>query len=104
MTKRTIENKGAPSTLSADWAPFARKLAAVFGGLEEDQYLILSRKRGDSRFIQFAGQGSYGMRVETTSNDYLPAPEHYDAQQICDVDRRWLERANRQTQAVGSGE
>ena len=85
MTKQTIENKGAPSTLSADWAPFARKLAAVLGGLEEDQYLILSPKRGDSRFIQFACQGSYGMRVETTSNDYLAAPEHYDAQQIASL-------------------
>jgi len=46
----------------------------VLGALEEDEYLIVSLK-GSNRFVQFAGQGAHGMRVETVSNFYLPENE-----------------------------
>ena len=49
--------------------------------LAEDQFLIISVK-GSNRFVQFAAQGSFGMRAETTSNSYLSESEQLDAGQI----------------------
>ena len=63
-----------PQRRSVDWPPFAEKLAGVLGALEEDQFLVVSVKRSN-RFVQFAAQGAFGMRVETTSNQYLTASE-----------------------------
>lgn len=60
--------------LSSAWTPFETKLAGVLATLEEDQYLVLVLKQSN-RFVQFAGQGAYGMRVETTSNQYLSKQE-----------------------------
>jgi hypothetical protein len=37
------------------------------------EYLVISLK-GRNRFVQFAGQGAHGMRVETVSN-FLSAGE-----------------------------
>jgi len=77
-------NKNTPppsGKISAAWAPFAKKLAASLGRLDEDQCLVLSLK-GGSRFVQFAAQGSFGMRVETTSNSFLPKAEQINARQI----------------------
>ena len=68
------------SNFSVAWPPFAQKLAAVLAKLEEDQYLVLSVKQSN-RFIQFAAQGSFGMRVETTSNHYLTKQEKLDERQ-----------------------
>jgi hypothetical protein len=82
MAKNPPNNKLTPSGyLSLAWPPFGQKLAAVLEKLEEDQYLILSVK-GSHRFIQFAAQGSFGMRVETTSNSYLAKPERLNKRQI----------------------
>ena len=53
------------------WTDFGSRLMQVLGALEEDEYLIISLK-GSNRFVQFAGQGAHGMRVETVSNFYLP--------------------------------
>ncbi len=66
---------------SSSWSPFEHKLAVTLAGLEEDQYLILSVK-GTNRFVQFAAQGAFGMRVETTSNSYLSTQEQLYAKQI----------------------
>lgn len=71
----------AINRLSVAWPPFAEKLAAALAKLKEDQYLILTVKRSN-RFVQFAAQGSYGMRVETTSNAYLSKPEKLNTRQI----------------------
>lgn len=73
-----------PPNLSRAWQPFAKKLAKVLGELKEDQTLILSVKRSN-RFIQFAVQGSYGIRAETTSNSYLPKPERLDQRSIASL-------------------
>lgn len=67
--------------LSVAWPPFAQHLADCLRSLDEDQYLILSLKRGN-RFVQFAAQGAFGMRAETTSNDYLAESERLDASQL----------------------
>ena len=56
------------------WTDFGGRLMQVLGALQEDEYLIISRK-GSNRFVQFAGQGAHGMRVETVSNYYLPENE-----------------------------
>ena len=67
--------------VSVAWPPFAQKLAATLEKLAEDQYLILSVKRSN-RFVQFAAGGSFGMRVETTSNSYLSKEEQLNERQI----------------------
>src|SRR3989304_905507 len=79
--KMTNKKPASTSYPSVAWPPFAQKLAAVLEKLEEDQFLILSVKRSN-RFIQFAAQGSFGMRVETTSNSYLAKPEQLNERQI----------------------
>lgn len=56
--------------VSGDWSPFAQNLEGVLVSLSEDQYLILSAKRGN-RFLQFSCQGDWGMRVEVSSNHFL---------------------------------
>ena len=71
----------SPDKVSVAWAPFAEKLAKVLAKLEEDQYLILPIKRS-RRFVQFAGQGSYGLRMEATGNKYLGKHEQLNADQI----------------------
>jgi hypothetical protein len=79
--KMAAKAQPAPAYLSAAWPPFEQNLTAVLARLEEDQYLILSVKHSD-RFVQFAGQGSFGMRTETTSNSYLPKSELLNDEQI----------------------
>ncbi|CAL1241946.1 T3SS (YopN, CesT) and YbjN peptide-binding chaperone 1 [Candidatus Methylocalor cossyra] len=79
--KMPAKAQPVPAYLSAEWPPFEQNLVAVLAQLEEDQYLILSVKRSD-RFVQFAGQGSFGMRAETTSNSYLPKSELLNGEQI----------------------
>jgi hypothetical protein len=69
------------SRVSVAWPPFEKALAAVLERLVEDQYLILLVKQ-TNRFIQFAAQGSFGIRVEATSNHYLSKQEKLDERQI----------------------
>lgn len=85
-----IDNTIKPTNkISRAWAPFAHKLAATLEKLEEDQYLILSTKNSD-RFIQFAAQGSFGIRIETASNSYLDGPEQlYEEQVATLIDAGW---------------
>jgi hypothetical protein len=64
----------SPRQISVAWPPFAERLAKVLAALEEDQYLILSAKHS-GHYVQFAAQGSYGMRAETTSNAFLKKAE-----------------------------
>lgn len=70
--------------ISRAWQPFAEKLATTLASLKEDQYLILSVKHAN-HFVQFAAQGAFGMRVETTSNHYLPQQEQLSTQQIASL-------------------
>ena len=78
----SAKNKPTPaSNVSVAWPPFAQKLAAALETLAEDQYLVLSVKQSN-RFIQFAAQGTFGIRVETTSNHYLTKQEKLDERQI----------------------
>ena len=59
----------AQPTADEDWACFTKDLALVLADLDDDEFLIISSKRS-GLFVQFAGQGSFGLRVETISNSY----------------------------------
>ena len=63
------------------WPAFERKLAETLDALEEDQYLVVSAKRGWA-YVQFAGQGSYGMRAECVGNNYLDEAHALNAGQV----------------------
>jgi len=63
------------------WAQFAQRLSPVLQGLQEDQYLVVSAKQSNL-YVQFAGQGFYGLLMETTSNQYLSETEQLDDSQI----------------------
>lgn len=80
MVKETVSVVEAQKR-SVAWLPFAQKLTVVLSHLEEDQFLVISIKR-TNRFVQFAGQGSFGLRIETTSNSYLKKPERLKKKQI----------------------
>lgn len=67
---------------SADWPTFQVQLAEALDLLAEDQFLIVQQKQG-SRYIQFAGQGCFGLRVETVSNHFLQGDEQISAEQRC---------------------
>lgn len=73
--------KRAPRKISPDWSAWGEKLASCLARLKEDQFLIISTKRGN-HYIQFVGQGAFGMRMETSSNEYLAKSEKLSASQI----------------------
>lgn len=77
----TQSHDSAPRRISVAWPAFTERLAPVLAMLAEDQFLVISVK-GSNRFVQFAAQGSFGMRAETTSNSYLAESEQLDAGQI----------------------
>lgn len=82
MAKKSKQNAGSATTkISVAWGPFCQKLAAVLKCLEEDHFLVISEKRS-SRYVQFAGQGAFGLRAETVSNGFLKKPERLDGEQI----------------------
>ncbi len=60
------------TSVPSPWPAFEKRLADAIGALDEDQYLILSKKRGWG-YVQFAAQGFYGIRGECMSNHYLDA-------------------------------
>ena len=78
---RAVKRPAAEPQLSAAWSPFAQKLAAVLAVLEEDQYLVIAAKHSN-RFVQFAAQGSFGMRAETASNCFLAKSDQLSTAQV----------------------
>ena len=71
----------AAGNRSKDWPEFMNRLSGVLSQLDEDQYLVLNVKK-TNRYVQFAGQGSYGLRAETASNHYLAEEERLDRKQV----------------------
>lgn len=76
-TKQT----SVPVRRSKDWPRFEARLAETLAKLEEDQFLVVSVKQSN-RYVQFSAQGSFGMRVETTSNHYLAKDERLGRKQV----------------------
>ncbi len=62
------------SPTELEWERFAGALAECLTDLNEDEYLIISNK-SVNYYIQFAGQGRFGMRVEDACNQYIVPPE-----------------------------
>lgn len=77
----TLTHASPTPKMSAEWPGFAQRLALVLGTLQEDQFLIVLLK-GSNRYVQFAGQGHWGLRVECTSNQYLPDTEQLNEQRL----------------------
>ncbi len=69
-----------PKPVSRDWSIFADKLMAALASMKEDQYLVLSARKGD-RFLQFACQGVWGWRVEVSSNNYMKGESRINRQE-----------------------
>src|ERR1039457_5449743 len=63
------------------WPAFERKLAEALDVLEEDQFLDITEKSGWA-YVQFAGQGSFGVRAECVSNNYLDEAHALRADQM----------------------
>lgn len=57
-------------TRSVAWPEFEATLSQALSALEEDQFLIINIKQ-TNRYVQFVGQGHYGLRVEAVSNNFL---------------------------------
>jgi hypothetical protein len=93
---------------SPAWPAFKSKLAEALAVLEEDQYLVITEKSGWA-YVQFAGQGSFGVRAECVSNNYLDEAHALRADQMTALQKiGWLAptgtpaEASPKRQAVGS--
>jgi hypothetical protein len=86
MTMSSLQLSTASRRFSAAWPQFTKQLSAVLKRLREDQFLVISEKRSH-RFVQFAGQGSYGLRAEVVSNAYLSPEEQFDQDQLAALGR-----------------
>lgn len=62
-----------PDTDTA-WRIFEAALSDALLLLEEDEFLILESKR-HQHYVQFAGEGHHGMRVEAISNAFIENPD-----------------------------
>lgn len=80
------QTRQRPAPVSRDWAVFAERLTQALSELEEDQFLILSTKSGQ-RYLQFAGQGSWGLRAEVSSNHFLEGDDRLSRRQMA-----WLRK------------
>ncbi len=105
MAKKPVETKTAPKrVLSVDWAPFAQKLADVFEKFEEGQHVLLQVKHSN-HYIQFAAQGSFGIRAETTSNAYLPKAKRLQPAQMASLIKAgWHAPTKRPSQSTPEGD
>lgn len=80
-------------TVNKVWRDFTKNLAACIGALAEDEYLIIARKRAN-QYVQFAGQGAYGIRAEAAGNGYIEPPEFLlDERQYARMQRLGWSRA-----------
>lgn len=58
------------ATVDEAWSSLASSLTVCLAALEEDECLVISYKRANY-FVQFAGLGSFGMRMEASSNSFI---------------------------------
>lgn len=70
------------------WDAFRRNLDTALATLANQQFLVISTKRGN-RFVQFARgpveNGTSELRVETVSNEYLPEDGQLTKKQLADL-------------------
>jgi hypothetical protein len=70
--------------ISKDWKVFAINLSGVLSKMVEDQMLVISDKHS-KRFIQFAAQGSFGLRAEISGNACLSQSDRLTDMQIAQL-------------------
>ncbi len=75
------QRQRADRRVSKDWVPFAQSLSRVLARLEEDQFLILSAKKGN-RYLQLSCQGAWGTRIEVVSNHFLKGDDRLTRQEM----------------------
>ena len=75
------QRQHADRRVSKDWGPFAQSLSRVLARLEEDQFLILSAKKGN-RYLQLSCQGTWGTRIEVVSNHFLKGNDRLTRQEM----------------------
>jgi len=61
------------------WRDFEQNLEAVLSDLGTDEYLVLTVRRCGGRYLQFAGEGRFGMLAETSSNRFLDPSDQLGA-------------------------
>src|SRR3982750_4516244 len=66
---RSVRSRQSPLSIEG-WHAFEKNLADALADLAEGEHLVIAREATEY-FIQFAGQGLCGMRVEAVSNAYL---------------------------------
>ena len=92
-----------PYKLSRAWEEFVSELTAGLQLLEEDEYLILSSKTS-GRFVQFAHQGKYGLRMEAVGNHYLKGDQRLSHQMITELmELGWCEPSHTALDEQGPG-
>ena len=76
-----INQPSIDGSISSAWPSFTQRLALALEILLEDQCLVISVK--DSNVcVQWAAQGFFGMRMETTSNCYRQQSDQLSKKQI----------------------
>jgi hypothetical protein len=81
-SRSTVQNLALHrKKLPAAWPAFESKLAEALADLEENQYLVITAKRGWA-FVQFAGEGSFGLLAECVGNNYLDEAHALSAGQM----------------------
>jgi len=75
-----------------EWVGFALALQMYLETLEEGEFLCVSLKNRPHYFVQFAEQGANGVRIEATSNYYIPECDSLTAAQhknLIELGWRW---------------
>ncbi len=72
VSSASIKSRITPPLSTPDsWVAFEHALARAISDLDEDEFLVIERK-DTNYFVQFAAQGSWGLRVEASANAYQP--------------------------------
>jgi hypothetical protein len=67
-----------PSERACEWAALESRLSRSLACLQDGHFLILETREDDGYYVQFAAEGSQGMRVEAVSNRFLDSWRRLD--------------------------
>jgi hypothetical protein len=70
MEESTMDAMRPQLSTEEAWEHVANELSVAMADLDEDEYLVLSRK-GTNYYVQLMDQGSFGVRAEAVSNAYV---------------------------------
>ena len=90
-----------PLNADENWRALAAAITRCLADLHEEEYLIISYKRANY-FVQFAAQGSFGMRVEATCNAFIDPDAVLTDDQYAVMARLGWQRATEKLQESGA--